>query len=204
MTGVVRAAISLGNIRRNLERVRELAPASKVLAVIKADAYGHGAIEVAGALDDADAFAVARLNEAIRLRGAGIEKPIRVLSGWHQSDEIASFVRHRLGAVVHDPAQVSMLDAWSTGAGTSVPQLDVWLKCDTGMGRLGVSPDAVADQVETLSHHRRVAPGMVVMTHFACADDLTSDMTRRQIRSLRETSSGLDVDLSMANSPLTL
>jgi alanine racemase len=204
MTGVVRATVSLGNIRRNLQTVRELAPSSKVLAVIKADAYGHGAIEVAKALDDADAFAVARLNEAIILRGAGVDKPIRVLSGWHQPEEISSFVRHDLGGVVHDPAQIRMLDAWSVGVGAPAPALDVWLKCDTGMGRLGVSPDALAHHVDELNRHQAVAPGIVVMTHFACADDLSSDMTRRQVRCLRGALAGLDVSLSMANSPALL
>ncbi len=153
----------------NLRQVRQAAPASVVMAVIKANAYGHGAVEVgrtlAGVDDGAEEFAVISLREARHLREAGIERPITLLQGPFSAAEIEPIGALGLRIVVHHRWQVAALEQ----ARPARP-LTVWLKVDTGMHRLGVDPDEVPALMERLRRAPSVAPPVGLMSHLACAD----------------------------------
>ncbi|WP_407257160.1 alanine racemase [Klebsiella pneumoniae] len=123
-------------LRHNLQRLRELAPASKLVAVVKANAYGHGLLETARTLTDADAFGVARLEEALRLRAGGIAQPILLLEGFFAAEDLAVIAAQRLHTAVHSPEQLAALEQ------ADLPEpVTVWMKLDTGMHRLGVAPE---------------------------------------------------------------
>ena len=189
------ARIRTTALHNNLNRVRRAAPDCPVLAVIKADAYGHGLETVAAALADADAFGVARFAEAGALRQAGVSKDILVMSGHLADDSVAMARDLNLQVVVFDPAQLDVLLA--NGAQEPVR---VWLKIDTGMGRLGIAPDRFAETLQRLQDCPGIDPDICLMTHLACADDLDSSMTREQVRIFADTIGDWQGDISIANS----
>jgi alanine racemase len=124
------ATIHLGALRHNLERIRQLAAPARVMAVVKADAYGHGLERVARALDGAaDAFAVASLGDGLRLRAAGHRQRIVVLSGPDQAGDIAEMQRLGLDAAIHHESQLH----WLSEASPTRGRLRVWLKVDSGI-----------------------------------------------------------------------
>lgn len=189
-----RALIDLAALRANYRLARELA-GGRALAVVKADAYGHGAVTCATALDgEADGFAVACIEEALELREAGIRSPVLLLEGVFQADELAMAARHGLWVAVHSLWQVELIER----AGLSAP-LRVWLKADTGMHRLGMSADAVRAAADRL----RAVPGVevaVLMSHLASADELEADATREQLAAFAQLREGLGLETSLANS----
>src|SRR5688572_15418289 len=132
MSREVRATIHLAALRENLRRVRQLAPAARVMAVVKADGYGHGLERVAHALEGADAFGVASIADGERIRSAGLSQRVVVLSGIDEVGDLEQMRRLDLDPVVHHEHQVAMLEA-----SADAPPLRVWLKIDTGMHRLG-------------------------------------------------------------------
>ncbi len=167
MTRPLQARIHLSALKNNLDVVRRYAPTSKVMAVIKANAYGHGLLRVARALESADAFAVLELDKAIQLREAGFKQTIIMLEGFFNPPELSLFAEHGLTAVVHNVEQVEML------AKTHLPvRLDVHLKINTGMNRLGFAPAHYQAALESLTRLSNVGK-ITLMTHFACADDAT-------------------------------
>jgi alanine racemase len=188
----VTATIDLAAIRHNLGVVRRLAPASKVMAAIKADGYGHGAVAVARALD-AESFAVACLEEALILREAGISKPIALLEGILSAEEARIAVQQQLQVVVHDHWQLRLLDA------LGARPLSVWLKLDSGMHRLGFPLCEVRDLYEYLQArpHWRFC-GWI--THLACADEIDKTFTTRQITAFEQALGDLPGARSIANS----
>ncbi|MFP3874703.1 MAG: alanine racemase [Thiohalophilus sp.] len=193
MTRATRATLNLRALQHNLTVARRHAPDSKLMAIIKANGYGHGMIEVAQALNDADAFGVACLDEAISLREAGIPQPIVLLEGFIQADDLRLLDGFQLQPVIHHPEQIAMLEA-STG-----PALDVWLKVDTGMHRLGIAPRNIPAVLTRLLSCPRVGT-VRLMTHLANADDREDDYTLEQIRRF-ETLDELSVTArSIANS----
>ncbi|MEO7251356.1 MAG: alanine racemase, partial [Arenimonas sp.] len=145
------ATIDLGALRHNLDRVRALAPNSKVMAVVKADGYGHGLERVARALADADAFGVAALADAERLRASGLTQRIVLLSGFDELADLAQLRELGVDTVVHHDSQLRLLEADALSWPNAVQHLEVdalssppapqrlrvWLKLDTGMHRLG-------------------------------------------------------------------
>ncbi|MDH3281283.1 MAG: alanine racemase, partial [Gammaproteobacteria bacterium] len=139
MSRAVRATINLSALTHNWGKVREFAPRSQRLAVVKADAYGHGSVRVARALAAADGFGVASIDEALALREAGITAPICLLSGFQEPAELALMARHAVGSAVHESAQLDALDA----ARLEHP-VTMWLKIDSGMHRLGFAPERVS------------------------------------------------------------
>lgn len=190
-----RAEIRLGALRHNLERLKRPMPGARVLAAVKANAYGHGLVTVSRALDaDVDALGVARIPEARRLREAGIRSPIVLLGGVLARDELASAIDLRCDLVVHSEYQVAMLES-ADGV-----RLDrVWLKVDTGMRRLGVEPGDAPGFIDRL-HRTKAARSLVLMTHFANADDLADDTSLRQIERFRGLTAGFEGDIAIANS----
>lgn len=195
MTRDTRAVIRRSALRDNLALARQAAPGSRLLAVIKANAYGHGIVEAARALEAADAFGVACLDEALVLREAGIDKPVVLLEGILSAAEIEALRQWRLETVVHHAAQVAMLE--QAPAGRPVP---VWLKIDTGMHRLGVAPEAAGALYRRLAECPAVRGAPRLMTHLANADDRTDPATKRQLRIFDEAIAGLDGERSVANS----
>jgi len=195
MTRAVEALINLQALSHNLQCVRENAPDSQLLAVIKANAYGHGLLRVAHALSDADAFAVASLDEAMVLREAGVQHPIVLLEGVFDRDELLLASQHDLAVVVHHTMQLEMLES----ARLDFP-LDVWLKIDTGMHRLGFSPQQAKSSFKRLEQCLSVKAAIRLMTHLANADDRQDDLTPRQVECFHVAVEGLDAEHSIANS----
>ena len=180
-------------LRHNLARVREYAPSSKVMAVIKANAYGHNVLTAAAGLDTADAFAVAMPAEAVTLRRAGITRPLIVLQGFAGHEELKLCARYELQPVIHQQWQAEMLYTASRFS------LDVWLKVDTGMHRLGVSLEAVDQAYQTLRSSAAVH-SIQLMSHFANADDPKHPLNNIQLESFINVTSGYGAGRSMSNS----
>ncbi|MFU8789099.1 MAG: alanine racemase [Methylobacter sp.] len=193
------AELNLGALQHNLDKVRSCAPNAKVMAVIKANGYGHGLIRSAEALKNADAFAVARVDEGIRLRNAGLGHRIAVLEGFTCAEELEKLQFYQLDAVVHCPAQLDILEA---GAGQQA--IAVWLKLDTGMNRLGFKAEEFNAVYQRLSQCAVVRQPINLMTHFANADDISDDKTLKQINLFKETVAGLPGEHSLANSAAIL
>lgn len=199
MTRPIRAIVDLEAFRHNYRYAKACAPGALAIAVIKANGYGHGAVPLARALgSEADAFAVACLEEACELRESGIARPILLLEGVFHPDEYGVVDRLGLSVVIHDPVQID----WLQGTRLSRP-LDCWLKIDTGMHRLGVAPARAAPLFERLSASAQCAE-IVLMTHFARADETESDMTRLQLERFSSTVGDIPAPRSLSNSAATL
>jgi alanine racemase len=199
MTPAVVAVIRAAALRANLQKVRNRAPGCRVLAVIKADAYGHGLVDVAHILDEADALAVARMEEAIALRDAGIDRRIVVLGGFVGPDEAVAAMAHRLDLVVHSLGQIDVLERIHD----AVP-VDCWLKVDTGMGRLGLEPGAVGEARLRLENWTRGRAVLRLMTHFAAADEAGNGATAEQLAVFSTVAGEWPGDVSLANSAAIL
>jgi alanine racemase len=199
MTRPTRALIDLKALRANLQRVRTLAPSSRTLAVVKANGYGHGLIRAAEALNDADAFGVASVEEGTLLREAGIAHPIVLLEGFFEGAELAEIARQRLSIVVHNEHQLRVLEH----ANLQRP-ISVWLKIDTGMHRLGFAPEQAASVYRRLQACGAVVPRMRLMTHLASSEDRRGETTRRQLETFERATSGLEGERSIANSAAIL
>ena len=195
MTPLVRAIIDMSALRSNLRQIRAKAPGAHVMAVVKANAYGHGLVPTALALAEADAFAVARLEEGIAIRDAGVRRAIVLLEGVFSAEQLEQAAQHRCEIVVHDPLQVALLERYG---GTH--RFVVWIKIDTGMNRLGFRPEqfpAVLARMRGLS----VPPAEVrLMTHLARADEPDSPMTRAQLERFGALARGLGLATSIGNS----
>jgi alanine racemase len=164
-------------LRHNLERARLAAKESRVWAVIKADGYGHGMLRVAHTLANADGFAVARIDEAVQLRQAGIESPILVMGGCYTGNALKIASEASLQIAIHESAQLDLL------AQTRLNQhsLKLWIKVDTGMHRLGFDPQEIASAVAALRANPAVSE-INLMTHLANADDRSDPATMEQCR----------------------
>ena len=192
---LIRARIDSGALRANLRAIRARAPRSRVMAVVKANAYGHGLVPTALALADADAFAVARLEEAVALRDNGLKRRIVLLEGVFDAAQLAQAAQLELDLVVHQPLQIELLEGYA-----GPKPLPLWLKVDTGMNRLGFRPEEFRVAWERL---RRLTPApreLRVMTHLASADEADDNTSAAQLQRLRPLIDGLDVELSIANS----
>ena len=194
MSRPARAIINLGALRQNYLLAKDLAK-SKVIAVVKANAYSHGAAHCASALKDiADAFAVACIEEALELREAGVTQPIILLEGFFDVTELQLIEQHNLDTVVHCEEQLIALEEI-----TSAKNIRVWLKMDTGMSRVGFLPHEYRSVWARLK--AAVAVGdIVMMSHLACADELKNSHTLAQLETFEEHTLGLPGEKSMANS----
>ena len=175
--------------------MRELAPGARVLAVLKANAYGHGIVPAAVALAAADGFAVARLEEGIELRAAGLRHRIVLLEGVFGSDALRQSAHHGFEIVVHEPGQIALLESWRGDH-----RFGVWLKIDTGMCRLGFRPAELASAIARLRACEAVLQPMAVMTHLAEAEDRCSNRTGEQLGRFAALTEGLPGERSIANS----
>jgi alanine racemase len=196
MTRPTRAFVDAQALHHNLAEVRRRAPRSKVIAIVKANGYGHGLVWVAKTLaDGADAFGVASVEEGLVLREEGITKPICLLEGFFEADELPLLAQHDLSPVIHHEFQVRALEAAHLPRG-----LSIWIKIDTGMHRLGVAPSAFRDVYGRLNAASAVRT-IRVMSHFASADDpASSAVTQGQIDTFNTAVAGANLERSLANS----
>ena len=165
------------------------------MAVIKANAYGHGIVTAARALAGADAFAVARIEEAITLREAGCAARIVLLEGVQDPQELEQAARHELEPFVHQPEQIARLEAWR-----GPHRFHAWLKIDSGMGRLGFRPADAPAAAARLAACESVAGPPNLVTHLAEAEQRGGAVTRAQIERFVRSTAGLAGERSIANS----
>ncbi len=165
MARPLHAHLSLPALRSNLARARELAPGTQLLAVVKANAYGHGLMRLLPALEDADGLALVELDAAIALRVAGYLRRILLLEGFFTADELPEIAERRMAVVVHSEAQLRMLER-----SRLAKPIEVFIKINTGMNRLGIAPGDVVEMVERLNNCASVSV-LRLMTHFARADE---------------------------------
>ena len=192
------ALIDLAALRHNYQLARQCS-GGKALAVVKADAYGHGAVICAQALQaEADGFAVACIEEALELRAAGITQPILLLDGFFEASELALIDQHQLGCVVHSLWQLDAIEQ----ARLSRP-LQVWLKLDSGMHRVGLFPEQYQAAYRRLQASGKVDK-IVLMSHFARADELDCPRTEEQLAVFNAAREGLQAEVSLRNSPAIL
>ncbi len=187
--------IDINALQHNFQRVQALAPACSIMAVVKANAYGHGAVKIAQNLPQAQAFAVACLEEALMLRQADIQQPIVLLEGFFSADELAIIDQQHLEIVVHHINQIVALEHYQ-----AIKPLKVWLKINTGMHRLGFLPAEAEQAYQRLRACVAVDPHLRLMTHFATADDLANHNTTRQINKFAEITANWQGERSLANS----
>jgi alanine racemase len=195
-----RARIDLSALHHNLRIARDAAGSSRVIAVVKADAYGHGMLPVARALSgEVHGLAVSCVQEAAALRDAGIRGPLMLLQGFKDGRELLEAARLCAQPVVHEPGQLACLEA------ARLPEpVSVWLKLDTGMHRLGFAPSQARALLERLAACRQVAGVPGLLTHLACADEPERPETAAQIRVFDEATRGLPGEHSVANSAAIL
>jgi len=189
------ATISLPALQHNLDRIRTLAPRSRVMAVVKADGYGHGLERVARALASADAFGVAAIADGLRLRASGHRQRIVVLSGIDEPGDLAEVRRLDLDIVLHHDDQLAMLKVDRDSR-----PVRVWLKLDTGMHRLGFPHARAGALIRQLRDLPQVHSDLVVMSHFANSDVPDDTANNAQITRFEMATAGLSLQRSFANS----
>lgn len=184
----------------NIQVVKAHAPQQRIIAVVKDNAYGHGAIWVANTLAHlVDAFAVSSIEEAIALRQANITLPIILLAGFFHADELPLLINYQLEAVIHSFAQLTILKK------TQLKQkIKVWLKIDTGMHRLGFLPEQITVAWHCLRKHPFISQPIGFMSHLACADENNHPLTRQQIQIFQEFKQLFTTKTSLANSAAIL
>jgi len=190
------AHIDIAALKHNLNKVKGFAPDSKVMSVIKANAYGHGDIRVAIALEKSDAFAVARLSEGIHLRQAGIKKNIVLLEGIHDAEQLQLAAENDLSPVFHNRVQIALL----SDAELIKPLQFCWLMIETGMHRLGIPKAELPGALTTLTNSHNINGEIGVMTHFANADNPNDYRNKLQMDNLLESKEIENVNTAMANS----
>jgi len=199
MARAAQAVIDLSAIEENFKLAQSLAKGAKAIAIVKADAYGHGAIAVAQRLQPiASAFGVACIEEALELRQNGISAPILLLEGFFSADELPIIADNGFWTAMHSVYQVQQI----RDAKLSKP-INVWPKLDSGMHRLGLNGAEIQDVYQQLAAMDNVAE-IVLMSHMACADEIDNGMSKRQIEYFDQAVKGLDAEHSLANSPSIL
>lgn len=190
-----RATIDSAALRHNLARVRALAPGSRVMAAVKANAYGHGLIAASKALAETDGLAVARIEEGLALRSAGLRNRVLLLEGVFSDAQLTLAVREHFDLMVHSFEQIRLLEEWS-GSG----RFRAWIKVDSGMNRLGFRLEHFAEAYQRLSRLSCLAEAPILVTHLASADEPDDPMTTRQVQAFAAVTAGLPGERSIANS----
>jgi alanine racemase len=197
MSRPAKVEINLDAFRQNY-RIAKQQHGGKALAVIKANAYGHGAIPCAHAIaNEADGYAVACIEEALQLRQAGISHPILLLEGFFEAAELAEIVAYDFWIVVHAMWQVEILLASKL-----TKPVQIWLKMDSGMHRVGLSADEYSDVYAKLNQHQNVSK-IVCMSHFTNADNINSEHTLEQLALFKNIAPSAQ-EFSLANSAAIL
>lgn len=194
MLNTTRAIIDLAALRSNLSVVRSLCPDSRIMAMVKADAYGHGLVAAARALEDADGFAVARLDEALQLRRAGIPQRILLLGTLLDNEDLKLCSSQRIDVTAHDIATVHAI-----AAGAALHPLRVWLKLDSGMHRLGLSGAEFTEAENLLRDHNGIIE-LSHLSHLSSSEDMDSDATNKQLQAFDSVRGDSNRAASIANS----
>lgn len=199
MSAQVCAHIDLSALQHNLKLTRAKVGSRAIIAMIKADAYGHGLVRVAKALHEADAFGVAAIEEAMILREAQITQPIIVMSRFYHADQLPLCAQHHLSVVVHQPYQIEILER------CPLPEsISIWLKLETGMHRLGLLPEEFRDAWQRCQRLPWVQKPIGLMTHLACADDPKHPLNQEQYRLFQQLTADFPGPKSVANSAAIL
>jgi alanine racemase len=195
------ATVHLGALRHNLARLKAMAAPARVMAVVKADAYGHGLERVARALgSEAECFAVAALGDGLRLRAAGHRQRIVVLSGPDNAGDLAEMQRLQLEATIHHETQLP----WLAGMPPARGRLRVWLKIDSGMHRLGFAPERVAAVHAQLAAMAGVDPEIGLLTHFSDSEVFDGSQTPAQMDRFASVTGSFRGPRSLSNSAAVL
>lgn len=198
------AEINLAALRHNYQLALSQSATSSALAVVKANAYGHGAVEVALALADlAPAFAVATLEEAEELYTAGITQPITLLEGFFDASELPVIFARNYQPLIHSQWQIDLLLNYLAKFSAPPASLSLWLKVDTGMHRLGFAPEQATQAYQQLNA-LAATKNITLTSHFACADELANPATSIQLQILHTLAQQLNCPISIANSSATL
>ncbi|MGE3320426.1 MAG: alanine racemase [Candidatus Berkiella sp.] len=190
------AKVSASALAHNVAVIRKLSKNAKILAMVKANAYGHGLVQVAKALANVDALGVASIEEALNIRKAGVKTDIVLMEGIFNPDELSLVQTHRLILVIHHFAQVQALQQYQKPL---LQKFKVWLKINTGMNRLGFSPREFQDAHAMLTQLPQVEL-IGFMTHFAKADEKDNDSTRIQYQQFYDLIGERKGQKSLANS----
>jgi len=197
---MITASISGQNLLHNIATLQNLAPKSKLIIMVKANAYGHGICEVAKYLEthiqnNLYALGVARIDEAILLRNAGIKMPILLAEGIFREDELLIAAEQNFWVTFHNSLQLSWLQ------NSNLPKkINAWLKINTGMNRLGFGFDEAKNAYQVLSNHPNIIQPITIFSHFACADDFEHPLNNSQINQFQKFTDGLPVLKSLNNS----
>ncbi|WP_428773581.1 alanine racemase [Vibrio sp.] len=189
------AVINLKALSDNYNILKKKSANKSVVAVIKGDAYGHNAVKTAQTLTQADMFAVSRIEEALELRGEGITQPVLLLEGCFCKADLETAAREGFHTAIHCKEQLEDLKQ----ANITQP-ITVWLKLDTGMHRLGVHPYELNDYVRQIEATNKIAGPVGFMSHFSCADDMSSSTTQKQIDLFLSQTAGYPGPKTLANS----
>ncbi len=186
--------LSEENLLHNLHVIRSVTRKSRVMVMLKANAYGHGIKTIATCLEQhVDCFGVARLDEAMLLRSVGIRTPMVVMQGVYTNDDFVIAAQHGLDLVIHEHTQLHCLQ-------TNIPnKVNIWLKFDTGMGRSGFLPSEVGSIYNMLTKAKNVDK-IRLMSHLACANDINHHLNNEQISVFHNTVKDLPVEKSLLNS----
>lgn len=193
-----KAIIDLGALRGNYAVAKQRAAGASVMAVVKANAYGHGLERVGSALAHADAFGVATLSDAHRLRSTGLSQRIVLLSGFDEAIDLPELRALNVDTVVHHEYQLRALEQ------TQGEPIRVWLKIDSGMHRLGIPLNQAQSAYRRLTDSAAVAADVVLMTHLASADEQQPEQTPAQLSAFEQAVHGLKGQRSISNSPAVL
>ena len=191
MSRPARVVIDRAAAKHNLSVARSLSPNSKILAIVKADAYGHGLVEMARSLQESDAFGVVSTEEAIVLRESGVTHPIVLLEGFFEKSEIAVLGEYTLESVIHNHEQIEML------RNAKVRSLSVWLKFNTGMNRLGFD---IRELENVYTVMKPISNRLVIMSHLANANIPDDPSVESQIRLFQKATLAYGEDKTLANS----
>ena len=191
--------INLAAIQSNLSVAKSHAPNSKVLGCVKANAYGHGAVEVAKAIESSvELLGLANLEEALSLRSSGISAPCLLLEGCFDNEEWITANQQSFACVIHSPEQLQDFLA------LELPQpMDIWLKLDSGMHRLGFDPDKYLQAHEQMKQSSNCR-SIVLMSHFACSEELDNPFNDHQLKVFADATAAIDAPRSLANSAAIL
>ncbi len=190
------ATLSTANLLHNVSVIKSRAKGSKIIAMIKANAYGHGIRSVGLKLDGhVDMLAVASIDEALALRTVGVKTDILLAQGVFQKEEFVEASNNRFGVVVHNDLHIEWLDSIVLES-----PIDIWIKSNTGMGRLGFSPEMAKVHYDNLSFNKKIAKSVRIMSHFACADDKNHPLNIKQIKAFEYLKNNTNTEYSFCNS----
>ena len=189
------AVIDFNNLRHNYKVLQEMAPGKLVLAV-KANAYGHGLKRVVQALENVDCFAVATIDEALVIRQYRPHVRILLLEGFLDENELKLALDHHLDSVIHQQQQLDMLNGMNRSG-----SINIWLKLDSGMNRLGFKQGEYTKAIESLGKHSSVNE-LILMSHFASANQLKNSFNQEQKQKFLACSHGYPLSLSNSSALL--